>query len=611
MKKFYLISMMVAIGLLSLAQQVPIPLNNVMAPYYNSSRDIVLPFMQAPNNYVHSVAAYNETVLGTTYWDLQSSNSAPPNRFYVYEGGTMAAVWTMGMGTGDSYLDRGTGYAFFDGSSWSAMPTQRIETQRTGWPSYAPAGTGEIIAAHHNSMGIVINHRPTRGTGDWIEYLLGNPDPSLVLSWPRLVSNGTDKSTVHMLVNTYNAYNGLDPAILYYRSTDAGLTWETQARIIEGMTSTDFYGLRSETYAWAEPMGNNLAFVVADRWNDLFIMKSTDNGNTWQKITVWTHPYPMWNGTATEAFYSPDGGASLAFDNDGQLHLVFSINRTQMMQGATNASWFPFVDGIAYWKEGMPTWNDGSMTALHPSALQESGNLVGWVQDLNEDGQINLVGNSASNLGNYFVGMSAMPQLTIDDQNRLFLVYSGIAEGFDNGTQMFRHLFARSSIDNGETWTPVIHLTDSAQNLTENVFPTLAPWSDENIHLIFQVDEEPGLSTQGEFDDPTVNSIVYMQVPKSVMVSTSSIENHGFSVSQNYPNPFKGITTFTFSLEKATNVSLNIYDITGKLMKQVPEKLYNSGNHMLQINAYDLAEGIYTYTFIFNGQTISNKLIVK
>lgn len=612
MKKLYLIIISVAMSLISVSQTVPLNLHNVSSPYFSSIRDQAVPSMNQPLNPLRAPNAYNETVIGSTYYDLQAVNTAPAHRFYVYDDGTMAAVWTLGSDTQNDYLDRGTGYAYYNGTTWSTSPTVRVESERAGFPSYAPVANGEMIASHHNSMGVIINWRTQRGTGDWNEYIINNPDENVVLSWPRIITSGENRMNVHMLVSTYMPYEGLNPAILYYRSTDGGLTWETEARIIEGMTSEDFYGLRSESYSWAEPKGNSIAFVVADRWSDLIVMRSDDNGETWQKTVVWQHPYPMWNNEAADPFYSPDGAVSLAFDNNGKLHLAFGINRTSFMQGATNYSWYPFVDGIGYWNEDMAGWVDGEPETLHPARLRESGNLIGWVEDLNDNGQIDLLGNNASNLGLYFVGLSSMPQLMIDNNDHIFLVYSGVAETYNNGTQMYRHLFARASTDGGETWTNIIDITsEEAQNMNESVFPTLATSNDNNLHIIYQVDNEPGLSTIGDMDEPTMNSIVYLEVPKSVLVKSNNYVTPDFTIYPNYPNPFRGTTNFNITLDKAATISLRVFDVTGRIVHQVASKNYNAGNLTIPFDASKLSEGMYTYTFIINGSSYSNKLIVK
>ncbi len=613
MKKLYLIFLLALINLLAFGQTSSVSYPDVSIPYYVESRNLVVPFQNPSNNTVRAAVEFDETVIGTTYWDLQSSNSAPPNRAWRYEDGSIAGVWMMGNDTENDYLDRGTGYAFYNGTSWSTQPTERVETERTGWPSYAPVGSGEIIAAHHNSQGIVINYRETVGSGEWTEYLLPNPDTSVVLSWPRLVTAGADRMTVHMLVSTYMPYNDMDRAILYYRSMDGGVTWETQARVLEGMSSSEYNSLMTETYAWAEPKDSTLAFVVADRWSDLFIMKSSDNGDTWEKTVVWQHPYPMWNGTATDTFYSPDGAASIALDNSGSAHVAFGISRTFQWEGSPSYSWFPFVDGLAYWNESMNSWTDGGMETLNPDNLASTGNLVGWIQDLDDNGEIDLIGNNYSNLGIYYTGLTSMPQLLIDDENRIFLVYSGVAEGFDNGSQMYRHLFIRTSLDGGNTWGSIMDLTgETSQAMNESVFPAFVYGADDdNLYIIYQSDTEPGMSVFGDMDDPTVNSVIYLTIPKALLVNSKNVPSSSFSISQNYPNPFSDNTSFRISLEKQGVVSLKIFDITGRMVMQLPEKSYLAGEHIINLNGGRLSEGMYTYTFIIEGQTISNKMVVN
>ena len=44
-----------------------------------------------------------------------------------------------------------------------------------------------------------------------------------------------------------------------------------------------------------------------------------------------------------------------------------------------------------------------------------------------------------------------MPQLTIDENNNIFLLFSGITETFDNGTQQYRHIWSRASYDGGQS----------------------------------------------------------------------------------------------------------------------------------------------------------------
>lgn len=619
MKKFYILSVLLSFTLLLSAQRplkLSANLKDIAVPDRTADREgVINPLNQTVNYYVNSGKAISEQELGSTFYDLQSNTSAPANRFVMHSDGTMGAVWTRGMTTG-SYPDRGTGYNYFNGADWLPSPSARIETQRTGWPSYAAQGNGEIVAAHHNTAGLVITRRDTKGSGPWSETILAGPAGVEDISWPRLVSSGDDHMNIHMLACTYSAYQGLDLALLYYRSINGGASWDLQHQILPGMSSAENTGFSGDTYSWAEPMGDNLAFIVGDNWNDLFIMKSTDNGDTWEKIVVWEHPYPMWNNEPTDTFYCPDGAAHLAFDPSGKLHVVFGVNRAMMEEGATGPSWFPFVDGVAYWNEDMEPWVGGDqLNALNPDLLFESGNLIGWMQDVNQNGELDLIGFDISNIGLYYVSPSSMPQITIDEQGYIYVVWSGLTETYDNGAQQYRHIWARGSGSGGATWGEFIDLTgDIVHMLDECVFPTIANrTSPDRVHIIYQADNEPGLSVRGDEDTPSENIIYYAEFDKTDVIDMASndYEVRDFDVKQNYPNPFNGTTEIGVALNNPASVQITVSDLLGRQVITIPAALYPAGDVLIPVNAQSLTKGVYTYTVSVNGNSITKKMVVK
>ena len=122
------------------------------------------------------------------------------NRIYTYPDGSIGVVWTRGIDGAPNFPDRGTGYNFFDGSTgtWDDMPTERVEDERTGWPSYAPLGeNGEIIVAHL-AAGLKISTREQKGTGNWNYQTLNGPTD---LTWPRMITAGENHNTIHLIVN--------------------------------------------------------------------------------------------------------------------------------------------------------------------------------------------------------------------------------------------------------------------------------------------------------------------------------------------------------------------------------------------------------------------------
>jgi hypothetical protein len=68
-----------------------------------------------------------------------------------------------------------------------------------------------------------------------------------------------------------------------------------------------------------------------------------------------------------------------------------------------------------------------------------------------------------------------------------------------------------------------------------------------------------------------------------------------FELSQNYPNPFNPSTTIQFSLPKATQLKINIYNMIGELVRTLADGNYDAGYHKVTLNAADLPSGAYIY----------------
>ncbi|MEO8209804.1 MAG: T9SS type A sorting domain-containing protein [bacterium] len=80
---------------------------------------------------------------------------------------------------------------------------------------------------------------------------------------------------------------------------------------------------------------------------------------------------------------------------------------------------------------------------------------------------------------------------------------------------------------------------------------------------------------------------------------------------QNYPNPFNPSTTFRFTLNKNADISLIIYDESGRMMDIVIDnKFHSTGNQELVYSNGNLSSGVYFYSLIANGVLIDSKKMV-
>jgi hypothetical protein len=68
-----------------------------------------------------------------------------------------------------------------------------------------------------------------------------------------------------------------------------------------------------------------------------------------------------------------------------------------------------------------------------------------------------------------------------------------------------------------------------------------------------------------------------------------------FQLYANYPNPFNPKTTIKYSIPRADMVYLNIYSITGQLVKTLVSDFKKEGLHIIEFDGSNFASGVYFY----------------
>jgi len=90
-------------------------------------------------------------------------------------------------------------------------------------------------------------------------------------------------------------------------------------------------------------------------------------------------------------------------------------------------------------------------------------------------------------------------------------------------------------------------------------------------------------------------------VPVGINPKTSNVPEN-FALEQNYPNPFNPVTNINYSLPIESKVTIKIFDITGKEIKEIVNDLQMAGNYSVQFNASDLSSGTYFYKITAEGE---------
>ena len=499
-----------------------------------------------PNPHTYNYPALNSKstiaweVIGYTTYDLQS-NSSVQNRIVTRDDGTMSAAWTMSAEFNTTYSDRGTGYNYFDGSAWQLGPTNspadpRIEDSRVGWPSLLTLGNGGECVMTHSTQNSNLNKasRASIGTGTWSNINVSED----YLIWNRSAAGGLDGNTIHMIALTEptggtwtgSLWNGLNGALLYFRSLDGGNYWDIDTMIIPGMDTSSFLGFSADNYAIAA-QGETVVIAYFNDWADSFIMKSTDNGDNWTKTVFLDFPvdkYAIDDGLDLDSdgvldqVYSTDNSGALIIDDNGQAHVFYGI----MMYADDDLtddswSWFPTINGIAYWNESFGADNTPPVVHAGDTSLWYSDMMNDhWITqapDLNGDpnvGGIDEIGGYAL----YYQSQASMPSAGLASNGDIYLSFSGYTETIDNGTQVFRHIYVTKSEDGGVTWKDPVDVTPHTDGIfgppgwAECVYGSMDPVVDDKVRIVYQMDLEPGLAVNGDLDMVDQNAIIYVEV---------------------------------------------------------------------------------------------------
>jgi len=138
-----------------------------------------------------------------------------------------------------------------------------------------------------------------------------------------------------------------------------------------------------------------------------------------------------------------------------------------------------------------------------------------------------------------------------------------------------------------------IHLTLTLNG--NNLSTALFPYVDQYTITDTNNGQTPNHWNSGTFVLPPFTAhLITMRKDVTIGINSNNPPAH-YSLLQNYPNPFNAGTTFEFTLSSDQQVTLNIFDITGKEITSVFNGELSQGKHTLFFDARQLSGGIYFY----------------
>ncbi len=190
------------------------------------------------------------------------------------------------------------------------------------------------------------------------------------------------------------------------------------------------------------------------------------------------------------------------------------------------------------------------------------------------------------------------PNIAVDPNRGVYVVWMQ-QTGVDTSGYLLYNVWYATSPDGGTTWNPPQQLSNcnyvngsgySVKNPTIGrvVRPAMPTVGFEGGADVVWTEASPS-SSMGYY-------LMYARIP---YVGTVGIEPspettpYRFALLPNYPNPFNPATEIRFTIPRQEEVTLEVYDITGRRVTQLVHGKMKAGEHRVRWEARHQASGVY------------------
>jgi hypothetical protein len=212
---------------------------------------------------------------------------------------------------------------------------------------------------------------------------------------------------------------------------------------------------------------------------------------------------------------------------------------------------------------------------------------------LNETLQLVVLGKTTTALKTVFLTWGTLPvelsSFTASPNKRdINLNWSTMTESNNSGFDVERKAFTT------DNWTKVGYV---AGNGTSNA-PHDYTFCDRNLASGIYTYRLKQTDFNGNFEYHNLNGEVIIGVPNTLQLI------------QNYPNPFNPSTTISFDLPVAGNVTLKVFNTSGKEVAALVNEERSAGYYSVNFDASNLSSGVYYCRLEANGMSKVMKMAV-
>lgn len=503
-------------------------------------------------------------------------------------------------------------FSFDGGLTWQSNDGLEMTTDKSRWADLYPISQGgllTVVTGGRLFQGSVrrggVSVEAFLGLGSGTPYYIdgsgvsGNSDAFIhrfdndnlgVIIAP----NSTD-SVNYLLFNTSN-FTFSTPVNLFNNS----LLTNTVNSYMVGASQNG--GHITAAYVFINEPGNG-----GDNWRTVRVQSSSDYGLTWGPIKHYAYTNGENNvidGDSCQPYWHED----IAYKPGTQTPYVVYSTYPYVWTGA----------GSAIAQEENKGWK---VVIQSPDLNNEQPVVVADWRNIEVLGDLNLY-NQLTNPFQVNSTFTSHPSVGFsDDGSVIYVAFSVIQTdtatvGLDDRFYHFYDVYLAASTDGGNTWA-VKNVTNTSD--LDEMYPVVAEHGNSNdyCHLTYHSTAIPGSQNFGPAgqnpQSPTaIVHQIYNKVTRPVNIKIISSEiPASFDLKQNFPNPFNPETKIRFDITKNTNVTLKVFDATGReIQTLINNEVVSPGTKEVVFNASNLSSGVYFYTLSSGDQKITKKMLL-
>jgi hypothetical protein len=249
------------------------------------------------------------------------------------------------------------------------------------------------------------------------------------------------------------------------------------------------------------------------------------------------------------------------------------------------------------WAFGVPTGGGGAYGRPDPTSGYTGSNVLGY----------NLAGDYPNNMAESHLTTTAIDCSAMQGTVLKFRRWLNVEQ------PAYDHAYVRISVNGGASWTQVwtntTEITDSA-------------WTLVSYDISALVDGQPNVLirwTMGTTDSSwtysgwNIDDIELWALP-SFVAGVGDVPGRGLALG-NHPNPFNPLTKVAFALATAGPVSLDVYDMQGRLVRRLVAGSLEAGAHSVIWDGLDgsgrrAGSGVYLARLEANGEVAEHKMVM-